>query len=565
MLRTKLLIFVGCLLAAKSSYGQAVNTVTPPLQLSGESGSVAELVPPQAQDVPGKVDLPDPVQGSAVETEDAISEEEAGRLAIADVLASVYSSFPSIEQARLAQGAAAGQRVGAFGAFDTKLKAYTLSEPTGFYRNFRNALGGARRTWRGAELSAGYRIGRGDFQPWYKERETNEGGEFKVGMTLPLLQGRAIDPQRVAVFQANLSLQAVSPQVQIQILQIGREAAAAYWNWVAAGGRLTAQQELLELAKNRQKIFEQGEEAGKFALIDVVFNKQLLAERQSKVLETQQKFQEAAFKLSLYLRDPAGAPMLATDEWRPRRFPIIEPLPVLDFGADLAASVARRPEFALLNIDRQSVQFDRRLASNQLLPDLDLVSEASQDAGIRASSSNDKGQFELIVGLQSEFPIQRRKARGKIIETSAKLAQLQQKVRFQRDKVGIELQTAHNALRIAEQLIEQAEIALAAAVDTLTRYRYAFTRGYADLIYLNLLETKVNETEIKLVDAQRDWFIALSQMQAALGLDPLEQAIKVSQLPLSDRPGPGNLPDPPKPQLEELEADWQLHNQQPDQ
>ena len=547
--RTNLLIQALFLHFAAGLFGQTVNQVTQPLELS----------PPPTVNIGGNLE--------AVPLNNAVNESPEGsasRLALADVMASVYSSFPSIEQARLMQGAAAGQRVGAYGAFDTKLKAYTLSEPTGFYRNFRNALGVARRTWWGADVSAGYRIGRGDFQPWYKERETNEGGEFKVGMSLPLLQGRAIDPQRVAVFQANLSLQAISPLVQIQILQIGREAADAYWNWVAAGARLLAQDELLALAKDRQTKFEQGEEAGKFALIDVVFNRQLVAERQSKVLETRQKYQEATFKLSFYLRGENGAPMLAGDDWRPQRFPVIEPLPPLNFVADLNASVSRRPEFALLNIDRQRIQFDRSLASNQMLPDLGLISEASQDTGIPSSSINDKGQFELIVGLKSEFPIQRRKARGKFQETSAKLAQLQQKIRLQRDKVGIELQTAENALRIAEQLIEQAEIALEASIDSLTRYRYAYTRGYADLIYLNFLETKVNETEIKLVDAQRDWFVALALMQAALGLDPLDQAISVSGLPPSDRPGPGNLPDAPTLKIDELEEDWKLHSKQPE-
>lgn len=551
ILRIRFLSAVICVQFAGALLGQSVREIAPPLMLPDQSNPPGNAIPVVPEEIPTI-----PSGEMSVDT----SAESADSLALADVMASVYSSFPAIERARLTQGAANGERLGAFGSFDTKMKGYTLSEPTGFYRNFRNGLGFARRTWWGGEVSAGYRIGRGDFQPWYKERETNEGGEFKVGMTLPLLQGRAIDPQRVAVFQANLSIQAVSPLVQIQILQAGSEAARAYWAWVAAGARLLAQEELLALAKDRQMKFEQGEQAGKFALIDVVFNRGLVAERQGKVLETQQKYQDSIFKLSFYLRNESGTPMLAGNDWRPQRFPIIEPFPSMDFMADLNASVSRRPEFALLNLDRQSVQLDRRLASNQTMPDLGFISEASQDSGLRASSSNDKGQFELLVGFKSDFPIQQRKARGKFQMATFKMMQIDQKIRETRDKVGIELRIAENALRIAEQLIEQEAIALEASLDALNRYRYAFTRGKADLIQINVLETKVNEAEIKLVDAQRDWFIALANMQAALGLDPLEQAIKVSQLPPSNRPGPGNLPDAPKPLANELEEDWKLHS-----
>ncbi|MGI9474936.1 MAG: hypothetical protein ACR2NZ_25620, partial [Rubripirellula sp.] len=61
-------------------------------------------------------------------------------------------------------------------------------------------------------------------------------------------------------------------------------------------------------------------------------------------------------------------------------------------------------------------------------------------------------------------------------------------------------------------------------------------------IYLNLLESKVNESEIKLVESQRAWFTALADLQAALGIDPLDSAMSVTALPPSTRPGPGHLP-----------------------
>lgn len=492
---------------------------------------------------------PSQIAGGAVQPEDALT--------LADVTASVYRSYPVIEQARLQAGVAAGLSLEAYGAYDSKLQAHTLSEPTGYYRNYRQGIGLARQTWWGGYLSAGYRIGRGGFQPWYKERETNEGGEFKLGYAQPLLQGRAIDPQRLAVFQASLASRAAQPQLQQAILDTAHEAATVYWTWIASGATLDAQRELLELATQRGEQFEIGLEAKKFRKVDVIYNRKLIADRATKVLETQQKFQASAFKLSMFLRDDAGQPIVPGYAWLPKHFPIIVPIPPGDFQADLAAALDRRPEPNLLGLELRAVQLDQQLAQNNLLPRIDLIAEGSQDVGVPTSSLNDKGQFQLVVGLQGEVPLQRRKARGKIQSTAAKMSQIMRKIELTENKIGAELQRSYNALGLAANIVTQAETGLQAAIDTLAAYQFGFQYGYADLIYINLLETELNESEIKLVTAQQNWFIALADMQAALGLNPLDQAMQISELPASERAGPGRLPAAETADPQRLLQDWE--------
>ncbi len=488
--------------------------------------------PPRTNDAANKT--PEAVQpnasadpNDATEASRAESASSDSLLQLSDVIASVYAAYPSIEKARLESPLARGLVLEAFGAYDTKLEGYSLAEPTGFYRNYRNGLGVARQTWWGGYLSAGYRIGRGQFQPWYKERETNEAGEFSLGVGLPLLQGRAIDAQRVAVFQASLAERAADPLLQAALLSTSRDAAVVYWDWVASGAVLSTQRELLNLATERGKQYAEGFAADKFPEIELIFNDQLIAERQGKVLETEQKFRATSFKLSLYLRNESGAPLIPAEAWLPKKFPGITPFVNRDFATDFADAVSRRPEIRLIQISQRQVQLDQQLARNHLLPRLDLVAEAAQDTGVPASSLNDKGQFEMLVGVQGEVPIQRRKARGKIQSTAAKIGQYDQELRLQQDRIGTELQTAYNGLSVSEQVVRQGELALKAATDTLTRYRAGFREGKVDLIYINLLESKLNETEIKLLEARRNWFVALAEMQAALGLDPLDQAMMI--------------------------------------
>ncbi len=76
------------------------------------------------------------------------------------------------------------------------------------------------------------------------------------------------------------------------------------------GGMLEAQRELLELADTRTKQLEELVKAGKNKAVDLIVNEQLVAERKLKVIESEQKYRATSFKLSLYLRDEAGNPLV---------------------------------------------------------------------------------------------------------------------------------------------------------------------------------------------------------------------------------------------------------------
>lgn len=452
-------------------------------------------------------------------------------LALSDVIASVYRAFPVIEQARLQANIAGGEQLAAWGAYDTKLQGYTLDQPIGFYETYRHGLGAARQLWWGGYLSAGYRLGRGSFQPWYKERETNDGGEFSVGFIQPLLQGRAIDAQRVELFQANLRRQAVDPQVQANLLSAALDASNAYWSWLGAGVILRSQTQLLVLAEVR------GEQLKRLILakvgkqIDVVVNNQLIAERRGKVAEAELRYWQASAKLSLYLRDEIGNPLVPSPDWLPGGFSPVLDLPGKSFDEDFSAALARRPELQFIEFELQQVRWDVQLACNQLLPQVDFTIQSSQDSGAPASSLRDKSPFELEAGLVGEVPYQRRKARGKIQASQGKIAILEQKRRFQQDKIAVELQSAHAELNTTLETIRQAEVAFQASQEALKAYRFAFERGQVDLVFLNLVEPKVTENEIKLIEQKQKWFFALAAKQTALGLDPLEQALKIEPLP----------------------------------
>jgi outer membrane protein TolC len=457
-------------------------------------------------------------------------------LLLADVIASTFRSFPEIEIARLEANVASGEITQANGAYDLHLDYFSLNQPVGYYENSRSGVSLSRQLWWGGYAIAGYRIGRGVFEPWYKERETNKGGEFRVGWVQPLLQGRAIDPYRVALFQSNLNQQAVAPEIQQNVLGASLAAASSYWAWVQAGNVLRSQEQLLELAIKRNDGLNKLLERGLSTRQELSINAQTISERQLKVFEARQKFRDTAFKLAVFLRDENGTPMLARPEWLPVDFPRIERLELQDFETAFLEAQQRRPELALINIDLQKLRWDLELARNQTLPNLDFTIQAVQDVGDQATSLNDKQDFILESGVVGGVPVQRRKARGKMESTLAKIQQVEQKRWFMSNKIEMDLRVARNALEVSREMVLRSDQLLRETRETLEYFRREFASGNQDFLFLLAQEAKATEAEIKLLDAEREYYFALAMLQAVLGLDPLEQSLGLDQSVAGQQP-----------------------------
>jgi outer membrane protein TolC len=80
---------------------------------------------------------------------------------------------------------------------------------------------------------------------------------------------------------------------------------------------------------------------------------------------------------------------------------------------------------------------------------------------------------------------------------------------------------------VIEQLVKVVET----QTQVLELQEIQFSTGRIDLIELNLQEQLVTNLKVDLIMAQRDWFTALSQLAAATGLDPLEQALRLETIP----------------------------------
>ena len=229
-----------------------------------------------------------------------------GDVGLYDVVASVHRSYPLLEAALLENQIADGNQLAAWGEFDTKLKAASENGPMGFYKTYRQLIGIDQPIYSGGEFFSGYRVGRGSFQPWYLERQTNDGGEFKAGVVIPLARNREIDSRRAKLWRATYEQQRVRPEVRAQLIWFVREASVAYWSWVAAGQKYKIGQMALDLSLRRNAQLERRVEEGDLEPPALKDNLRSIALRESNLIDRGRKIQQAAVKLSLFYRSQAG-------------------------------------------------------------------------------------------------------------------------------------------------------------------------------------------------------------------------------------------------------------------
>ena len=444
-------------------------------------------------------------------------------IVLEDIINAVYQSYPLLEAALYSREVASGDRLETLGEFDRKLKAGTENGPMGYYKTYRQHIGLIQPLNQGGEVFAGYRIGRGSFQPWYLERQTNEGGEFKAGFSVPLSRNRNIDARRAALWRATYGVEAVEPDIQAQLIAFVQEGTYAYWDWVAAGAKLVIADRILRLAQDRTDRIRSQVDNGFLDPPELTDNLRLVADRLGKRAFAERKLQQAAIKLSLYYRDVDGKPLIPDSENLPR-FPELENVNSERVALDAKLALERRPEIYAINLLQHQLNIDHSEALNDTLPSVDLVMAASQDVGLRTSQKNDKGPFELDALLFVEVPLERRKARGKIQSVSGKISQLNAKRKLMEEKIVVEVESAFAGLIGAYKQAKQAEKAVGYAEDLARRERRNFEEGLSDLLKVTLREQYAVESAEKAVDAKLLYFKEQADYRAALAQDQLPQS-----------------------------------------
>ncbi|MGE0362947.1 MAG: TolC family protein [Vicinamibacterales bacterium] len=430
-----------------------------------------------------------------------------------ELLRAVDRAVPLLEQARQDVVLAQGELREAAGAFDLTLGA-SAKRTRGFYDNDR--IGSYLElplAPLGLNVFGGYRTSRGTFAPYDGQAATLSKGELNAGIDLPLLKNRTIDARRAGRAVAELGVEVAGRGLDKMRLAVFKDALSEYWDWAAAGQQLRIARALLDLAEARDQQLADAVALGQIAAVERTDNRRAILQRRAALVAAERAVQMKAIDLSLYLRGADGAPLRPA----PERLPAL-PAPAAPLTRDEAQEVAealqRRPELAALRAKRRQQEVELRLAENGVLPSLTWFADAARDLG-EGPGSRAGASFET--GLSFSLPVQRRAATGKVLQQRAKLATLDQDLRWAEDTIRAEVQDALSAVAAARAALDLArdEVAVAGELEGLERDRFAL--GDSTQFVVNLRELATAEAAVREARALADYQKALVTVEAATG------------------------------------------------
>ncbi len=452
------------------------------------------------------------------------SETRRDGLSLDAVLRSVEDHFPLIAAADRDRDAADAELLAAEGAFDPQWRTRAAGGPVGYYNplTLDSQVTQPTRLW-GAQLFAGYRFGQGLSYtgiPIYDGKvETNDYGEVRAGLTVPLLRNGPIDRARANIARAEHGRTVAEMGARQQRLETARTATQRYWEWVAAGRRLAVARDILSLATSRDAGLAERVRRGDLPEFERSDNSRAIVQREGAVVSARRALEQAAIELSLYLRDAQGTPRVPSVEELPDAMPDAASLDADCVTQETRGAASRRPEPRRFEAQRERERVERTWAENQRLPAIDVSAAVSQDLGPGPQS---RDGVVLEAGVMVDIPILNRTATGRERVASAAMARAEAQRQFAVERVNADVRDALSALEAARQRVDVARRELTIARDLAARERERFNLGDGTLLVLNLRETAAAEAALREVDALLDARRAAAAWQFSLGREQRE-------------------------------------------
>jgi cobalt-zinc-cadmium efflux system outer membrane protein len=436
-------------------------------------------------------------------------------LTLREVLDSVERNFPPLLAALEEKPLAEADILSRLGRFDLVTRSEAIVNDLGAAYNYRVLDAGIRQATPllGFSYFSGYRFSTSGVPPYAGGISTGPQGEYYAGGRLPLVRDRAIDAARAEVAKARAGLRLADLSIDQQRIVIVQSATRRYWDWVASGERLRVARAALAIAEQRDGFLRESVRQGALPAIDITDNERVIYQRQGFVVETRRGLEQATIDLSLFYRDAGGEPILVD----PSRLPPAFPPPVMiddkRMEQDIELALDRRPEVRQLLARREQLDIDRKLAINQQYPGIDalfsFVRQLGGPAGLR-------GPNEFRYGVVFDLPVQRRQARGQEAAAAARINQIEQRARFQRDQIAAEVKDAVSAVRAAFERVGvlRDEVRVTREVEVAERDRYEL--GETNLFTLNLREIATVDAELREVGSLAEYYRALALYELAI-------------------------------------------------
>ncbi|WP_439133060.1 TolC family protein, partial [Polaribacter sp.] len=294
-------------------------------------------------------------------------------MTLSEYLGYVKTYHPIVKQANLVINNSEAKLLKARGAFDPKIEV-DFDNKEFKEKEYYNKLNGAFKipTYYGLEFKANFENNSGEFLS--PEAQVPTDGLYAAGVSASLLKGLLINKRMAALKQAKFFINQAKEDQQILVNEILYNASLSYFNWLKTYNEKLVYDDFLENAvirfNNTKRAFEEGDKAA----IDTLEAGITLNSRKLNLEKARIKLVKASLELSNFLWLNDNTPV----ELQDTIIPDVTTLNNIDTTFNIALfndanfDVNNHPKIRSLEYKIKSLNIDRKLKMNNLLPRLDV-------------------------------------------------------------------------------------------------------------------------------------------------------------------------------------------------
>lgn len=368
-------------------------------------------------------------------------------------------------------------------------------------------------TWMGVELNGTFEQNVGSFLN--SESTVPTDGLLAVGAAVNVGQGLLMDDRRAALRKAQIYQQATEVERVSLLNELNLQATDMYWRWALAKENVDVFKEGVELAKFRFNAVKRFFELGDQAAIDTVEAFTQLLNRQYRLQQAENIFFAATQEINTFLWDAEGNPMVLDPNVVPQG--LFEEFAFAPDTEELRALVARHPELQLTDFELASLDVERRLKTQQLLPVVKLkynfLSESVSDFNASPFFENN---YKWGVSLYT--PLFLRKTRGAVGLAKAKIEIKQTSRDLKELQLRNKLETELYNWSILNQQVNTISQNVKSLEALLTGETRRFEIGESTLFLVNAREVAVFDSRVTLNDLASKLRTSYAKTRFAAGL-----------------------------------------------
>jgi len=445
----------------------------------------------------------------------SFGQESLTELSLSEYLGYVKSYHPLVKQANLLITESEAKLLKSRGAFDPKFevdydrKQFKDSE---YFDKLNSTF--KIPTWYGIEFKANFENNEGAFLN--PEANVPEDGLYSLGVSVSLARGLLINERMAMLKQAKLFTKQAKVDRQLMVNNILFEASITYFNWLKAYNEKKLYESFLNNAAIRLDGIKQSFESGERPAIDTLEAGITLNSRKLELEKARITYIKSSLALSNYLWLQDNTPVELQDNVIPdvNTSQIVEDaLDITQFDMD-SLSLDNHPKIQSVGYKLRSLELERRLKLNDLLPKVDLQYNFLSPTIDQMRSFN---TTTYKSGLNISFPLFLRKERGELKLAKLKFDNLEFEIQGTRvtlknkiDAINQELRSFENQTDFTNTIVSDYETMLAAE-------ERKFFLGESSLFLVNSRESQLINAKLKAISLENSFFNAKANLFNVLG------------------------------------------------